>query len=154
MMNIYKSYIRPQLEYCSALWNTGYLGDLRVLERVQRRWTREVREVGSLPYNQRLERLNLFSLQGRLLRDDLILVWKIFNNKCALSHAQLFTLDTSPTRGHQYKLFLPRTRLDIRKRYFSIRVIKPWNSLGADTVSSDSLAKFKRLLYRDLGWKL
>ena len=42
LFNIYVSYVHPKLEYASCLWNVGYLGDVRLLERVQRRWTRVV----------------------------------------------------------------------------------------------------------------
>ena len=151
LINIYKSHIRPKLEYCSPLWNVGYMGDLRVLERVQRRWTRAVLGLEDLSYGDRLSRLNLFSFQGRLLRADLILVWKIFNNKCAISPEQVFVMDTSFTRGHNFKLYLPRTNLEVRKRFFSVRVIHSWNSLANDTVCSTSLNVFKCLLQRDLG---
>ena len=154
LINIYKSHIRPQLEYCSPLWNVGYVGDLRILERVQRRWTRAVLGLEDLSYRERLSRLNLFSFQGRLLRADLILVWKIFNNKCAISPEQVFVMDNSITRGHSFKLYLPRINLDVRKRFFSVRVIHPWNSLADDTVCATSLDMFKCLLHRDLGQRL
>ena len=154
LMNIYTSHVRPLMEYCSCLWSVGYLGDMRLLERVQRRWTRAVAGLEDLSYSERLNRLNLFSFQGRLLRNDLKMVWKIFNGKCAVDPDQLFVLDNSVTRGHDYKLFLPRSNLEVRRRYFSVRVIHVWNSLGADTVSSGSLEAFKRLLHRDLGQRL
>ena len=49
LMNLYISHIRPHLEYGSSLWNLGYLGDSRLIERVQRRWTREVAGLSDLP---------------------------------------------------------------------------------------------------------
>ena len=154
VMNIYVSHIRPKLEYCSCVWNLGYLGDTRMLERIQRRWTRQVRGLEDVPYEQRLRELNLFSVQGRLLRADLIMVWKIFNGQCAASPEQLFTLNPSPRRGHPLKIFVPRTNLDIRKRSFAIRVIADWNSLPTETVMASSLDTFKRLLQSDLGQRL
>ena len=151
-MNIYKFHVSPLLEYGSPLWNVGYHGDIRLLERVQRRWTKAVTGLSDMPYNLRLQRLNLFSFQGRLLRTDLIMVWKIFHDKCALHPDHLFTVDNfSRTRGHQFKLFVPRVNLEVRKRFFSVRVVSIWNSLSEDTVSSDCITSFKRLLHRDLG---
>ena len=105
-------------------------------------------------YGERLNRLDLFSVQGRMLRADMIMVWKIFNNKCAISPDKLFTMNTSARRGHCFKIFMPRINLDTRKRFFSIRVIREWNDLGADTVQADSVETFKRLLHRDLGRRL
>ena len=155
LINIYKSLIRPQLEYCSSLWNLGYLGDMRCLERVQRRWTRSIAELEDVPYHNRLLRLNLFSVQGRLLRNDLVLVWKIFRGLCSVDPLELFVLDPSTrTRGHSFKIFLPRCRLEARRRFFSIRVIHSWNALSDSTVCADSLDTFKQMLHRDLGPKL
>ena len=154
IMNVYVSHIRPKLEYCSCVWNLGYLEDLRQLERVQRRWTRSVVGLEETPYGERLRLLDLFSMQGRLLRADLIMVWKIFNGLCAISPDQVFTMNPSSRRGHSLKIFLPRSNLEIRKRSFAIRVVNDWNSLCETTVTSQSLDTFKRLLQRDLGQRL
>ena len=90
-----------------------------------------------------------------MLRTDLILVYKILHNKCAISIEEVFVLNqSSNTRGHQLKLFKPRTQSECRKRFFSLRVINVWNSLSHDTVIAGSLNKFKALLKRDLGEKL
>ena len=63
-------------------------------------------------------------------------------------------MNASGRRGHDYKIFVPRTRIDIRKRYFSVRVVEQWNALSEDTVKAESMDIFKRLLHRDLGQKL
>ena len=72
MIPLFISHIRPGLEYCSCVWNVGYLGDMRLLESLQRRWTREIEGVGDMPYTDRLKELELFSIHGRILRIDLI----------------------------------------------------------------------------------
>ena len=154
-MNLYTLHLRPLLEYASPLWNVGFLGDVRMLERLQRRWTRAVVGLEDLPYEERLQRLDLFSFQGRLLRTDLILVYKIMQGLCSITPEDFFTLnDSTATRGHPCKLFKPRIRLEARKRFFSIRVINTWNSLSSDTVTADNVDKFKANLKRDLGQAL
>ena len=60
LMNIYMLHMRPLIEYASSLWNVGYMGDMRLLKRVQRRWTCEVGGLEDLSYRERLKRLDLF----------------------------------------------------------------------------------------------
>ena len=52
------------------------------------------------------------------------------------------------TRGHSLKLFVPQSRLDVRKYFFCHRVVHCWNSLPAQPDDFSSLNKFKRLLER------
>ena len=132
----------------------GYLGDTRMLERVQKRWTRAVRGLENLTYEERLRRLDLFSVKGRLLRADLVMVWKIFNGKSAVTPEVIFTPNPSSRRGHGLKLFMPRSNLEIRRRSFAVRTISEWNNLSTETVMAQSLDTFKRLLQRDLGQRL
>ena len=51
MMALYKSHIRPLFEFCSCVWYTGYVGDNALLEKIQRRWTKEIDGLGDLPYS-------------------------------------------------------------------------------------------------------
>ena len=155
LMSIYKSHIRPKLEYGSCLWNMGFVGDMRRMERLQRRWTRSVSGLENLPYDQRLSRLDLFSFKGRLLRADMIMVWKIMHGECAIRPNDIFEMDSSNrTRGHPLKIKVNRTNLSVRSRYFSSRVINPWNALSSEAVLANSLDSFKGRLHRDLGSKL
>ena len=125
--------------------------DLKLLERIQLRWTRAVAGLEEKSYPERLRHLDLFSLKGRLIRTDLILLWKIVNKQCAIGPEEIFTFRTDSRRGHSFKIFLPRTRLDVRRRFFAVRVVNLWNSLSGDTVEAENLNKFKALLRRDLG---
>ena len=136
MMDIYMTHLRPLLEYASPLWNVGYIGDMRLLESIQRRWTRYISDLFEVGYRERLLRLNLFSFRGRLLRADLIYIWKIFNNKCAVQPNDIFVLrpNIANTRGHNMRIFMPHSRLDVRQRFFSVRLINEWNNLSLETV--------------------
>ena len=154
-MPVYKSHIRPKLEYGSCLWSMGYIGDLRKMERLQKRWTRSVSNLADHPYAERLQILDLFSIKGRLLRADLIMVWKIFHGRSPLQPGDLFSLDdSSRTRGHPLKIRAQRSNKDIRSRFFTNRVVSPWNALSHDTVMAETLERFKGLLRRDLGGQL
>ena len=147
MLFLLTTHIRPIIEYCSCLWNTGYIQDLRALEKAQRRWTKQIDGMHDLSYADRLRSLNLYSVQGRLVRANLLQCWKMFHGKSCISPDELF--DRPPhdrTRGHCYIIFSTFTHTDIRKRFFSVRCVPIWNSLPADVVHAHSLNKFKGLL--------
>ena len=148
MLTILKSHIRPIIEFASPVWATYFIEDLRVLESVQRRWTKEVDGLRDSPYDTRLRELDLYSNKGQLLRSDLILCWKIFNG---FSPNDLFTVDNRPgLRGHRYKIQHRFAYTEARKRFFSVRCAKSWNSLPDAVVSATSIGAFKAGLHRVL----
>ena len=152
MIPLFVSHIRPILEYSSSLWNLGYIGDLKLLESVQRRWTKAIEGLENLDYGARLRALNFFSVKGRLIRHDLIKFWQIFHSLNALSPNDLFTLSTyTATRGHPFKISISRCRLDLRKRFFNFRHVNLWNSLPSSIVSLEDLVSCKTALSLHLG---
>ena len=154
MVQVFITHIRPIIDFASVVWNTGYVGDLQMLESIQRRWTKKIAGFADHPYSVRLSTLNLFSIKGRLLRADLILVWKIMAGLCPSLNALFERVAHGRTRGHSRKIFKPRHSTDVRSRFFSLRVIDLWNSLPEEVVSVQSVQTFKRLLEHCLGPRL
>ena len=147
MVALFISHVRPLLDYCSPVWNLGYVADVKKLENVQRRWTKQIAGFEELDYGARLRRAGLYSIAGRRLRSDLVKVWKIFHGLCSAELESLVDRQTHrATRGHDYKLAVPRCRTELRRRSFGVRVVRTWNGLSADVVSADTLHVFKRLL--------
>ena len=135
MISVNLAHIRPLMEFASVVWNAGYVGDNKLLESVQRRWTRQIDGLGHLSYEERLVSLNLYSVKGRLLRADLIKYFKIFSGLSVISPSDLFQLSPAAyTRGHCFKIFKPHVSLEARRRFFSVRCLDVWNSLPGEVV--------------------
>ena len=155
MLTLFTTHIRPILEYCSCLWHTGYVGDIKALESVQRRWTKHIVGMSHLDYGTRLRILNLYPVSGRLLRADMIYCWKIFHGKCVISPTDLFSVPPhGGTRGHRFKVNHVRSQTDIRRQAFVPRCVCQWNNLPDRVVAEDSLNMFKALIAEAVGDKL
>ena len=118
-----QSLVRPHLEYAVQTWSPHQIGLIRLIEGVQQRFTRMIPELKSLPYEARLKRLNLTTLEIRRIRGDLIEVYKILNGLEKINPDSMFTRFTYNTRCHTMKLEKKHVHLDSRKYFFTQRVI-------------------------------
>ena len=116
---LYCSFVRPHLEYCLQAWAPFLRKDVILLEKVQRLATRMVKGTKGMTYPERLRFCDLFSLERRRLRGDLMEAFRIIRGSPDRLNRELLSVCTeSTTRGHNSKSLKPRTRLDIPKYSF------------------------------------
>ena len=84
--------MRPHLEYAVQFWSPTLEKDIKRLEAVQARATKLIPSIRQIGYQRRLERLNLFNLETRRLRGQLIETFKILNGITNIEYNKLFTL--------------------------------------------------------------
>ena len=141
---LYKTIVRPHLEYCIQAWRPYRKKDIDILERVQRRATKMIQKLRNISYEMRLKECGLTTLETRRLRGDQIEVFKILNGYENIDRNIFFSVkEERRTRGHGVTLAKKQCRLDIRKFSFSQRTVNEWNRLSADCVSASSVNMFK-----------
>ena len=144
---LYKSMVRPHLEYAVQAWCPNKISDIKLLEGVQRRFTKCIPDLNKLPYEMRLKNLNLTTLETRRIRGDLMEVYRIVYGIERIDWKFLFSkAPYHGTRGHTMKLEKNVMHLDIRKYLFSQRVIGYWNALPQTVIDAKSINKFKSQL--------
>ena len=84
-------------------------------------------------------------LEDRRITGDMILTYRLITGEKGIDHETFFSLQHSRynLRGHSKKIFKTRAHLNIRRNFFSWRVVDKWNSLTEYDVTAPSTASFK-----------
>ena len=133
----YNTYVRPQLEYCSTIWNPWQKTLSQKIESVQRSAARYV--CNNYNYTSSvtsmLKALNWHTLEYRRNHSSLMYFYKIRNVLVHVDHHHLI-----PTRNLNY--LIPHSNTQYHSNSYFPRTIRLWNSLPGTVQASPSLAIF------------
>ena len=150
-LTIYKSLVRPILEYGNCIWSPIFKRQSIKIENVQRRATRLLPELTDMSYDERLKQLDLSSLKYRRKRGDLIQLYKLVHKIDNIDSLKFFSYSkTINTRGDRYKIFIDRCITNLRLNSFIRRTVGDWNNLCFATKDADNLNCFKNYVDKEL----
>jgi len=112
--------------------------------------------VYNVPYLERICKLKLERLDVPRLRFDILFVYKMLFGLVWLDFRMFFTLSpVDNTRWLCYKLLIPSSNTDIRKYFFSVRIVKVWNEVYELPASTDfsTLRRFSNSIYKYI-WQI
>ena len=142
---LYKTFVRPHLEYNSTIWSPYTKKNIKKIEKVQKRMCNIIYGARSMSYSQKLKKSNLLSLQVRRIKDQIINVYKIKHNLMDLDFDEFFSKNKyEKTRGNAFRLTFQKSKSKIRHHFFSCSVVKHWNKLKSNEINVRSLKMFKR----------
>ena len=124
-ISLYKTYVRPHLDYCSQAWSPWNAADREIIESVQRRAVKMVTNLKGRTYEERLAELGMVTLETRRKRGDLIQAYKVLSGKDDVDSSTWFSRPESggpSTRATSGWLNVQRNEggLDIRKNFWSV----------------------------------
>ena len=157
LVPLYKTFVRPKLEYASSAWCPWLEKDKKQLEKVQERLVRMISDVKGSNYEEKLKDAGLTTLEERRKRGDVIQAFKTIKGFSRVDKDKWFTFEAEnarPTRsntmmteeGERRKQFVMKSesaRLETRKNSYRIRVAKEWNEMPEWVKEKDSVNAFK-----------
>ena len=129
---MYISLVRSRLEYCSQIWSPTKRCLIEQIERVQRKFTRQLCyksnvDYKRVSYNERCDMFKLQTLEGRRHICDLVYLHKIIHNKINCSYLVGEVRISAPQRRQrnraQKPIFSATAKLCVRKDSFFPRVL-------------------------------
>jgi ribonucleases P/MRP protein subunit RPP40 len=145
-LKLYKQYVRPHLEFATPVWSPWLNTDKQVLENVQKKFVNMVAGLHPGSYEEKCQQLGLETLEERRHLQDLAQTYKMVRGKEKLTRTELFThVHGGRTRQDADELNLKQaaSRLDVRKNFFTQRIVRSWNAVPHEIKRSANVTGFK-----------
>ena len=157
LIPLFKTFVRPKLEFSAAAWSPWTEGDCKSLEKVQERLIRSLSDVRGDNYEDKLKNAGLTTLRERRERGDMVEAFKTLRGINAVDADGWFkpiSEDARPTRANaiigeegetrrELVLEVERSRLDLRKYSYTVRAAKAWNDVPEATKKQTNTNAFK-----------
>ena len=157
LVPLYKTFVRPKLEFAGAAWNPWTEGEKKQLEKVQERFVRMLADVKGGSYEEKLKDAGLTSLVDRRERGDAIETFKTMNGFNNVKKEEWFMLEeesSRPTRRNAevteegvkkkaHVLRMESARLEVRRNFFNVRAARTWNGIPQSVKEKTSVNAFK-----------
>ena len=159
-VSLYKQYVRPHLEFAVPAWSPWTAGDIALLEKVQMRALKMASGMGGKSYEQQLSDLDLLSLHDRRIKFDLVQTFKIVHGFDKVDHKEWFEMvGCHPGRltratSDPLNIVKKHSNNEVRKNFFSNRVVEKWNNLPADVKRAKKVSTFKNSISELIKLKL
>ncbi len=149
-IRLYKQYVLPHLEFAIQAWSPWLQKDKETLEKVQRRAVGMVSGLKGRTYEERLEELDMTTLEERRHQLDMFQTFKIIGGHDAVEKQHWFSMATNSTVSTKQvtgllNLLKPRANLEVRGNFFSARVVDEWNAIPSEIKMAKNPAQFKGL---------
>ena len=142
LINLFKIYVRPILEFGSNVFNPHLNKDILAIEKIQSDFLKMVyfrsNQINTIrsefphispPYHQLLTTFNLESLELRRLQSDLKLFHRFIHGLIPIKHNNSFTIQKSRTRGESFKISSQLTTTNIRFNSFFVKTSRQYSKL-------------------------
>ena len=140
ILNAFKTYVLPHLDYCCQAWSPASKKWITKIEKVQKRALKMIPSLGGLSYIDKLKSLQMLSLENRRILFDLSTMFSM--QKDQISNPNQSGMKTRSIQNEE--LPKPKFRLDIRKNSHLIRTTDQWNLLPKEVRKSNTLFTFKK----------
>ena len=148
-LRLYKTYVRPHLEFSVSAWAPYLAQDIQLLENVQIKAVNMISGLQGTSYLEKLRELKMLTLANRRRKYDMVETFKIMHRISNVESKTWFTRATEKSSRNtrltadHLNIAKPSANSNIRKNFYSLRIVNDWNKLPTDTKEAPSLEVFK-----------